>query len=263
MSENQSGVEAATCDMASETGWGLQLLVGLLAFTTLVVKRQWETPRRPWKVWFFDSSKQGFVAVEIHFINVLLAESMNNHDSCTWYFTLSILDSTFGLLTVYWLLRALSWLVAKYRLRHLNSGEYGTPPRVKPWLYQMFAYNLVMLIEKGLCSLLLLIPAVQMTGNAILRPAAKLSQTFEYVLALLITPFAISALWFWVVDGFIKKAEMYHANGFSKREADQSPDSEFLGDRLIDDGIDSSEEEVILMSSPMHTLSHRVSDIQA
>lgn len=257
--ETQVHTDHSNCDMASKTGVLLQFLVGVLAFTILVAKRQWETPKRSWKIWFFDSSKQGFVAVEIHFVNVALSEAMSNHDACTWYFTLSILDSTIGLLAVYWLLRLLSWIVARYRIRHLYSGEYGNPPRVKPWLYQMMAYNLVMLIEKGLCSLLLLVPAVQTAGNAILIPAGKVSPTFEYVLALLITPFAISALWFWVVDNFLKKAEMYHNSGFSKRASDNSRhDSINLGDKLIEDG--DSEEEIILIASPMANLSHRSSE---
>ena len=33
------------------TGWLLQILLGAMAFTVLIYKRQTETPRRSWKIW--------------------------------------------------------------------------------------------------------------------------------------------------------------------------------------------------------------------
>lgn len=178
----------------------------------------------------------------------MMMNADNSHDSCTWYFTMVVLDSTLGLLTVYWLLRGLSFLVSKHRVTILYSGEYGIPPRYKPWLAQMFAYNCVMLVEKLLVSLVLLIPFVQAAGRAVLTPIGEASATFELIISLLITPFVINVLWFWIVDNFLKKAETYH-HGMDRRKSSTSSlptGSAFeMFDPLLDeDG--SSEDEVII-----------------
>jgi len=55
--------------------WALivQAALGLLAVSSLVVKRWRERPRRPLKIWFFDVSKQVFGSVLLHLANVLLS----------------------------------------------------------------------------------------------------------------------------------------------------------------------------------------------
>lgn len=199
------------CVLVDKLGWVLQLALGILAFLVLIYKRFQENPRRSWKIWSFDTSKQAIVSVEIHFINIALARVMMKHghsnDSCGWYFTMVLLDTTIGLFTIFWLLRWSSWFVHRHRIKLLYSGEYGTPPRWRPWFAQLLLYNTVMLIEKGLVSLLLLLHFIQRVGGAILKPIGDVSPTFELVLALVITPFLINVMWFWIVDNFLMKAE--------------------------------------------------------
>jgi hypothetical protein len=44
-------------------------------------------------------------------------------------------------------------------------------------------------------------------GGAILKPIGDVSPTLELVLALVLTPFLINVMWFWIVDNFLKKGE--------------------------------------------------------
>ena len=47
------------CDLLDNTfGVIVQAALAVAAIATLVYKRQTERPRRDWKVWFFDASKQ-------------------------------------------------------------------------------------------------------------------------------------------------------------------------------------------------------------
>jgi len=39
--------------------------------------------RRPWKVWFFDTSKQGMGSLLMHSANLFLAGQIKG-DPCTW-----------------------------------------------------------------------------------------------------------------------------------------------------------------------------------
>eukprot|EP00036_Acanthoecidae_sp_10tr_P005867 CAMPEP_0182953284 /NCGR_PEP_ID=MMETSP0105_2-20130417/62197_1 /TAXON_ID=81532 ORGANISM="Acanthoeca-like sp., Strain 10tr" /NCGR_SAMPLE_ID=MMETSP0105_2 /ASSEMBLY_ACC=CAM_ASM_000205 /LENGTH=191 /DNA_ID=CAMNT_0025093605 /DNA_START=632 /DNA_END=1207 /DNA_ORIENTATION=- len=117
-----------------------------------------------------------------------------------------LLDSTIGLVTVYFLLKWSNAMVHKHRIQLLYSGEYGSPARWRPWVAQLLLYNTVMLLEKGLVSLLLLFHFIQRVGGAILKPIGDVSPKLELVLALVITPFLINVMWFWIVDNFLMKA---------------------------------------------------------
>lgn len=51
----------------------VQAGLGLLAIFSLVWKRWRERPRRPFRVWFFDVSKQVFGSVLLHTLNILMS----------------------------------------------------------------------------------------------------------------------------------------------------------------------------------------------
>ena len=82
-----------------------------------------------------------------------------------------MLDSTVGLLLIYALLKAVAWLVNRYNITPLRSGEYGAcdhvcvchvycvmvyvfachagePFRLHYWLAQLSVYMIVMLVMK-------------------------------------------------------------------------------------------------------------------
>ena len=81
-----------------------------------------------------------------------------------------MLDSTVGLLLIYALLKAVAWLVNRYNITPLRSGEYGVcdrvcascvscdgvcfcscagePFRLHYWLAQLSVYMIVMLVMK-------------------------------------------------------------------------------------------------------------------
>jgi hypothetical protein len=96
MSDAQS-----TCEFFGIAGVLVQLVLGALSFSVLIIKRYKEHPKRPWRIWAMDTSKQGVSQMIAHFINVgisLLLSSHLNNDACIWYFTTNILDNTLGVL---------------------------------------------------------------------------------------------------------------------------------------------------------------------
>lgn len=77
----------------------VQILLGILSFSVLIFKRQHEYPKRPWKIWALDTSKQGVSQLIAHFINIAISLLLSFHlanDACFWYFTTNVLDNTFG-----------------------------------------------------------------------------------------------------------------------------------------------------------------------
>lgn len=61
------------CNLLGNFALLVQGALGLLAVSSLVVKRWREHPRRPIKIWFFDVSKQVFGSVLLHLANILMS----------------------------------------------------------------------------------------------------------------------------------------------------------------------------------------------
>jgi hypothetical protein len=61
------------CNLLGDFALFVQGALGLLAVSSLAVKRLREHPRRPLKIWFFDVSKQVFGSVLLHLANVLMS----------------------------------------------------------------------------------------------------------------------------------------------------------------------------------------------
>lgn len=61
------------CNLLGDFALLVQGALGLLAVSSLAVKRMRESPRRPMKIWFFDVSKQVFGSVLLHLANVLMS----------------------------------------------------------------------------------------------------------------------------------------------------------------------------------------------
>jgi hypothetical protein len=61
------------CNLLGDFALIVQGALGLLAVSSLAIKRWREHPRRPVKIWFFDASKQVFGSVLLHLANVLMS----------------------------------------------------------------------------------------------------------------------------------------------------------------------------------------------
>lgn len=61
------------CNLLGDFALLVQGALGLLAVSSLAVKRWREHPRRPVKIWFFDASKQVFGSVLLHLANILMS----------------------------------------------------------------------------------------------------------------------------------------------------------------------------------------------
>ncbi|XP_017663208.1 PREDICTED: store-operated calcium entry regulator STIMATE-like [Lepidothrix coronata] len=103
----------------------LQALLALCAFSTLMLKRFKEpkAERRPWRIWFYDTSKQAIGALFIHFANVFLSD-LTEEDPCSLYLINFILDATLGMLLIWLGVKVVSWIVQNKKYTYLVFGEY-------------------------------------------------------------------------------------------------------------------------------------------
>ncbi|XP_056324317.1 store-operated calcium entry regulator STIMATE [Danio aesculapii] len=197
----------------------LQGLLGVVAFNTLMLKRFREPKheRRPWKIWFLDTSKQAIGMLFIHFANVYLSD-LTEEDPCSLYLINFLLDATLGMLVIYGGVKAISAVVEWRQWDSLRFGEYGEPVQCTAWAGQCALYILIIMFEKVMIMLVLLIP--QWKKLATLNPIKD--PQLELTIVMLIVPFFVNALMFWVVDNFLMKKGRTKAK-LEEREAEDDP----------------------------------------
>ena len=71
MSDEAEGKNS--CSMVGLLGIMIQVGLGALSFSVLIFKRYFEQPKRPWKIWSFDASKQMISQLIAHFINLTIS----------------------------------------------------------------------------------------------------------------------------------------------------------------------------------------------
>ncbi|XP_076059891.1 store-operated calcium entry regulator STIMATE-like isoform X2 [Oratosquilla oratoria] len=188
--------------LTNSYGWFVQAMLASLAFTLLILKRFCEPKktRRSWLVWFYDTSKQGMGAMVIHFTNVFLAEEFQG-DPCTWYIVSFLLDSTVGLIIIWAGIRLCIYIGRKKGYPTMLFGEYGRPPSARAWGHQVLLYLVIMVIEKILITLLMGFDFWTSVRDLILSPISD--PQARVVVVVLVIPFFVNALIFWVTDNFL------------------------------------------------------------
>uniref|UniRef100_A0A8D0R7V9 STIM activating enhancer n=4 Tax=Laurasiatheria TaxID=314145 RepID=A0A8D0R7V9_PIG len=156
--------------------------------------------RRPWRIWFLDTSKQAIGMLFIHFANVYLAD-LTEEDPCSLYLINFLLDATVGMLLIYVGVRAVSVLVEWQQWESLRFGEYGDPLQCGAWVGQCALYIVIMIFEKSVVFIVLLI--LQWKKVALLNPIEN--PDLKLAIVMLIVPFFVNALMFWVVDNFLMR----------------------------------------------------------
>ncbi|XP_067390998.1 store-operated calcium entry regulator STIMATE-like [Emydura macquarii macquarii] len=204
---SQVEMQPRGCDsgaLLGRLGVLVQALLAAVAFSTLMLKRFQEPKeeRRPWRIWFYDTSKQAVGALFIHFANIFLSD-LTEEDPCSLYLMNFILDATLGMLLIWFGVKVVSWVVEHRKYTHLIFGEYGDPPQAAAWIGQCILYLLIMIFEKTVVSLALFIPGWTKLQETLLDyiPDPQL----ELVLVMLIVPFIVNAVMFWAVDSLLMR----------------------------------------------------------
>ncbi|XP_063830991.1 store-operated calcium entry regulator STIMATE-like [Ostrinia nubilalis] len=178
--------------LTNNYGWFMQFLLAVLAFTCLIGKRFCEPryARRPWLIWFYDTSKQGLGALLIHAANVWLSPHFTGN-TCTWYIVNFMMDSTLGLLIIWAGIRLAQYYARTYDIPLINFGEYGKPPMCSAWICQCILYAALATFAKSVLALVLRLPIVVEVLST-LRLSPVTDARLELAVVLLIIPFFVN-----------------------------------------------------------------------
>lgn len=219
------------CNLLGDFALLVQGALGLLAVSSLAVKRMRESPRRPLKIWFFDVSKQVFGSVLLHLANILMSllssgkfdvaattnatqhyagtdDKGDQPNPCSFYLLNLAIDTTIGIPILVLLLKILHRAFSLTPLANppesIRSGNYGHPPRATWWLKQSIIYFLG-LIGMKLCVLAIFafLPWIAWVGDWALRWTEG-NTAVQIAFVMFIFPLIMNALQYWIIDNFIK-----------------------------------------------------------
>lgn len=218
--------------------------MGVLVISSLLFKRQGEKPKRPWRIWLFDVSKQIVGQMFVHGVNVFVSavgSTRSSGNACVYYFLNILLDTTLGVYAIYITLFFLTWyFTEKLKLKGLRSGQYGSPPSLNYWVRQLAIYVV------SLTSMKLFVIAVVAFWDALSDIAAWLlswlgnGDTAQVIFTMGLFPIFMNIIQFWVIDSIIKVGGV-GGLGTPPEEPDETDDYEPLF-HAIDDSDDENED---------------------
>ena len=206
------------CELFGLVGYIVQGILAIAALLTLIIKRCQEKPKRPWKVWWFDVSKQVIAALVLHIVNLILSSWLTNDedisDECVWYFVTLFLDCTLGAFLSYILMWVVDGIAIVGNCKYIKSGlyfeEYVKDGKRKfKLIKKMYFAQLTVWLVITIINKLLLLAFVKIAkkfwenfGNFILTPFTNAN--VKLVVVMIIFPVILNALYFWVSDNILK-----------------------------------------------------------
>ncbi|OBZ84551.1 hypothetical protein A0J61_07399 [Choanephora cucurbitarum] len=204
----------AGCQLLDSFAIFVQIVLASLAFSTLYIKRQRESPQRPLLIWLFDISKQLIGGGIVHTLNIVAShlfgrslEDESESNPCVWYFLNILIDTTFGVLIIWAVLSVVKRLANFYRLKGFQSGVYGSPPlgnQLRVWAKQLGAYVLALVVMKLVVVILFsLCPWLETLGEWVLSWTMG-NYRLQVLFVMLVFPLMMNIIQFWIVDTIVK-----------------------------------------------------------
>eukprot|EP01105_Mastigella_eilhardi_P021064 TRINITY_DN506_c0_g1_i1.p1 TRINITY_DN506_c0_g1~~TRINITY_DN506_c0_g1_i1.p1 ORF type:complete len:249 (-),score=73.95 TRINITY_DN506_c0_g1_i1:538-1284(-) len=187
----------------------VQLVLGCVAVCSLTLKRVREKPRRPWRTFCLDASKNAAAALLAHFTGMAVAIGVahvsGSGDQCAWYFVAYLYDVTVGTTLSYALLRSTGLVAAALAIDALVQGDYGEPFAWERFAAQLAVWCGCVVAARAADALVLfalrgtLAPACLFVA----MPFAGHPRLF-LVTVMVLCPVVLNAAQMWLSDHFLK-----------------------------------------------------------
>ncbi|KAK5131203.1 hypothetical protein LTR08_001228 [Meristemomyces frigidus] len=240
----------AECHLLGPFALLVQAALGGVAILSLVWKRYFETSKRPWKIFFFDVSKQVFGSMLTHALNLAMSmlgsvdvinaaatvaaelekdieagaagdgEGLRVPNPCSFYLLNLGIDTTIGIPVLYILLKILHALFLHTPLARpresIKSGYYGHPPRATWWIKQSLLYFMGLVGMKIFVFFLFAaMPWLPWVGDWALR-WTKGNEAVEVVFVMFVFPLVMNVVQYWIIDSFIMERNAKDGKGKGK-----------------------------------------------
>lgn len=214
-----SGVDSSNCKLMGPFALFVQAIMGILVVGSLIYKRQRERPKRKWKIWLLDVTKQMLGQLFVHILNVVFSDAgaeQGGDNPCSLYFLNILIDTTLGVFFIYAALRFLThFLTDVIGLPGFVSGQYddqALPPRrgrsARPklsyWFRQLGTYLLVLFgMKLSVLALLAIFPFLNDVAAAILSIFGN-NKDAQVLFSMSLFPLTMNVLQFWLIDSVLR-----------------------------------------------------------
>ena len=140
----QKPTRGETCQLLGPVSLFIQFLMGVAAIMMLLLKRNYEHPRRKMIVWVYDTGKQITGSLGIHLLNIFISvikkrrnllkvlmvirgddsDNDDDDDQCDWYFLNLLLDTTIGIPILWGALNFIEKILLRFKVENVQSGNY-------------------------------------------------------------------------------------------------------------------------------------------
>jgi hypothetical protein len=195
----------------------VQMALALAAVASLYIKRMQESPRRTFRTWFLDVSKQAFGACYAHVLNMLIAGIISQNirgdtyeldDQCAWYGLSYLIDTTLGLLLAVIGLRWLDQVANERDWAHLkHSGVYAGDHAISHWVSQVAAWIGILTVTKVIIYIFMWVCSgpLAWVGSTLFAPFEGYKH-FELLFVMIFFPGVLNVIYFWIADSYLKAA---------------------------------------------------------
>ncbi|POV95978.1 hypothetical protein PSTT_15914, partial [Puccinia striiformis] len=205
-------LDTQTCSLLGPFSILIQAIMALIILASLLYKRHREKPKRKYRIWTADVSKQVLGQAFVHMLNIFISDSMASLPSkgnpCALYFMNIFIDTTIGVFVLFLALNFITLLVCKTLKKTstnlgLSSGIYPDP-FIKSWMKQLSIYFIGLIILKLFVLGLFWLggSALIKFGNSIIE-AISLDPKIQILVVVMIGPTILNVLQFLLIDSFI------------------------------------------------------------
>ncbi|GAA5880147.1 hypothetical protein JCM8547_001579 [Rhodosporidiobolus lusitaniae] len=199
-------VDLEQCRLLGPFALVIQGIMGAIVIGSLVLKRMRERPRRKWKIWLADVSKQVVGQAFVHASNVAISAAIATHTSdnpCSLYALNILIDTTLGVLILFYLLRLSTSLMQEHYSPSYTTGYYGTPFELARWGEQAAVYVACLAAMKAVVLVLMwVLPGLE-DGMSWLLSWLRNDEAQVFVV-MLVLPLVMNLFQFLMVDSFLK-----------------------------------------------------------
>eukprot|EP01060_Flectonema_neradi_P040665 TRINITY_DN9364_c0_g1_i1.p1 TRINITY_DN9364_c0_g1~~TRINITY_DN9364_c0_g1_i1.p1 ORF type:complete len:272 (+),score=30.30 TRINITY_DN9364_c0_g1_i1:37-852(+) len=212
------------CSPTSIYGWLVQLCIGIVAFSSVILRWSCEKHRRPVLTLLLDCGKQIVGGAVTHFtkvgfsviIKTLLEKKKPcdpTQDCCDSECITYVVQSGFQALLVippaYVILQLVKLIARKREWKHiLPFGDYGHPVEKKRIFLQLGAWTIIMVVCNLCVEMAFFIPLrseLHELGKYVFSWARCLSNGAELWIVILVVPVVIDTLQYLIYDTVIKR----------------------------------------------------------
>lgn len=202
------------CEVLSGfAGFSVQGALFAVSVSALLLKWKFEDPRRHLRIFFLDSSKQFVGAGVIHALNMICAVAFAHleasvADECAWYWVNIMIDTTFGVL-VCWALLKLTESFFGYDSGHYGKGastgiDWEANPDYRKWLHQIMVWCGIVAVMKLVVVFIMYAFAPFWISVSVTCTHWISSQNLRLLFVMLLTPTCMNMFQFLATDSFLK-----------------------------------------------------------